>query len=110
MCDTQTPVLIDGELIPVDSCIATLVEGLRWVGTISSCCGHGKGPGYVTLKDGRQLFIMPAIIPWRRVSWRDIWHQFKASIYEALWNFGILKEFQVSYDLAWPRRLVGVRK
>lgn len=42
-----------------DPCIATLVKALNDGGllTVASCCGHGNRPGWVALKDGRQLVI-----------------------------------------------------
>ncbi len=45
--------------IPVDACIAPLVQALNDAGieTTGSCCGHGKGDGSITLGDGRELLI-----------------------------------------------------
>jgi len=45
----------------IDSCIAPIVDALNKanIQTLFSCCGHEKCPGYITLKDGRELFIMP---------------------------------------------------
>jgi hypothetical protein len=42
-----------------DPCLAPLVEALQPIGTIASCCGHGKQPGSVVLADGRELMILP---------------------------------------------------
>ncbi len=44
---------------PIDSCIAVLVEALNRHGllTLSSCCGHGHGPGKIELQDGRILLV-----------------------------------------------------
>lgn len=44
----------------VDACIAPIVKVLNDAGvpTVSSCCGHGKGPGNIALADGRELLIM----------------------------------------------------
>ncbi len=109
MCDTTMRVLIKGEECEVDTCIIDLVLDLQCVGTTSSCCGHGKGPGYITLKDGRHLYIMPTITG-ERVSWRDIWYQLKSMLYEALWQLGFIEEVYTTYNVAWPLRLVGVRK
>lgn len=43
----------------IDSCIADIVEALNKseIWTAGSCCGHGKGPGYISLHDGRHLII-----------------------------------------------------
>lgn len=45
--------------VPVDSCIAPLVDALNRAGihTLDSCCGHGKGPGSIRLMDGRELIV-----------------------------------------------------
>ena len=45
---------------PIDWCIADLVRSLNAHGvrTRSSCCGHGRGPGEVTLEDGYVLVII----------------------------------------------------
>lgn len=47
------------EAIDVDSCIAELVTRLNGIGlyTVASCCGHGKRPGRISLREGRELFI-----------------------------------------------------
>jgi hypothetical protein len=44
---------------PVDRCVAPLVDALNRHGvlTLSSCCGHGKGPGSIRLQDGRELAV-----------------------------------------------------
>ncbi len=44
---------------PVDSCLAPLVAALNRGGilTASSCCGHGREPGFVLLQDGRVLIV-----------------------------------------------------
>ncbi len=46
--------------VSVDSCIATIVQALNDanVATTGSCCGHGSGPGSITLADGRELLVM----------------------------------------------------
>lgn len=43
----------DDEVVPVDECIAPLVQSLndRGVRTFGSCCGHGKGPGFISFED-----------------------------------------------------------
>ncbi len=45
--------------IPVDPCIATIVQALNDadIETVASCCGHGKRPGNIILGDGRELII-----------------------------------------------------
>jgi len=55
-----------------DPCIAPIVKALHesdlpsvaskhnpdGIRTVASCCGHGKRPGWVSLADGRQLFVL----------------------------------------------------
>lgn len=53
----------DGEGVPTvwcDPCIVPLVTALNDGGlaTMASCCGHGKYPGWVMLRDGRSLVLM----------------------------------------------------
>ena len=47
MCKPNTfaYIWLDGELTPIDACIAPLIMQLNQFGikTIQSCCGHGKG-------------------------------------------------------------------
>lgn len=72
---------------PVDRCIAPIVSALNRGGliTVSSCCGHGRGPGRISLADGRELYIAPdrrtaeeleAVLPCmvrrRRQLWPDV--------------------------------------
>lgn len=47
------------KLAKIDSCIAQIVKALEQGGIRmrASCCGHGKGPGSITLEDGRVLLI-----------------------------------------------------
>ena len=48
------PKLVSGRLVvPVDECIAPLVQLLndRGVRTTGCCCGHGKGPGFISFED-----------------------------------------------------------
>ena len=54
MCEWGTT--IDG----IDACIATLIAALNRAGleTVASCCGHGHRPGRISLRDGRELFIL----------------------------------------------------
>lgn len=49
------------KLVAVDACIAPIVRALNAGGvpTVASCCGHGRGPGNITLDDGRELVVMP---------------------------------------------------
>ena len=44
---------------PIDRCIAAIVVALNNGGlyTGGSCCGHGKGPGCISLHDGTVLTI-----------------------------------------------------
>lgn len=62
MCDWGTtdhvrlhrPRPVSGRLVvPVDRCIAPLVQMLNDYGvrTLGSCCGHGKAPGWVSYED-----------------------------------------------------------
>lgn len=43
----------------IDRCIAPIVAALDAAGVymLGSCCGHGNGPGEITLADGRRLFV-----------------------------------------------------
>jgi hypothetical protein len=63
MCDWNNTIAItiDGKVIDVDSCLVPLVKALNELGikTIASCCGHGKQPSNIALKDGRELIIAP---------------------------------------------------
>lgn len=45
--------------VGIDACIYELVKALNTggVATITSCCGHGKGPGSISLADGREMII-----------------------------------------------------
>jgi len=48
------PKLVSGRLVvPVDGCIAPLVQLLNdhGVRTTGCCCGHGKGPGFISFED-----------------------------------------------------------
>lgn len=53
------------QVVPVDACIAPLVRALNNGGilTVASCCGHGNGPGRITLQDGRELAIYGTAVP-----------------------------------------------
>lgn len=43
----------------IDSCIADVVQALNDAGiyTRSSCCGHGRSIGGITLHDGRNIYF-----------------------------------------------------
>jgi len=54
-------VVVPNEVLAgVDEPIRHLVKILNENGyeTVASCCGHGKMPGNIALKDGRELFII----------------------------------------------------
>ena len=70
--------------VPVDSCIAPLVQALNdaRIQTAASCCGHGKGPGNIVLADGRELYVWPSfeasreldeVLPSLIARRRDLW-------------------------------------
>lgn len=46
--------------VPIDHCIAPLVEALQLAGInmLGSCCGHGKSDGEILLADGRILKLV----------------------------------------------------
>lgn len=46
-------------VVPVDACIASIVQALNDAGieTISSCCGHGNAAGEILMADGRSLTV-----------------------------------------------------
>ena len=45
----------------IDRCIAPLVNALNTadIYTASCCCGHGEELGYIWLRDGRALIVLP---------------------------------------------------
>ena len=53
--------LTDGTVRSCDECIQPFVQMLNDFGwqTLNSCCGHGKRPTTVILKDGREIHILP---------------------------------------------------
>jgi len=113
MCDDTLLLLIDGEYHEIDACIYDLVEALQAVGTSGSCCGHSEEPGFIRLKDGRRLVILPPGFLFSSqwgIGWRDLLRRWKARLYEALWNYGIIESYQSSYRVGWPRRLIDVRR
>lgn len=79
MCSDHSGVLIeistaskrgpDGNRRAIDACIAPLVKILNDAGvaTVASCCGHGKRPGNIILRDGRELFIVADFEDGRRL-------------------------------------------
>jgi len=58
MCqnNTYSYLWLEGELKPIDSCIAFLIFQLNLIGikTIGCCCGHGKGYPNVTCISGTE--------------------------------------------------------
>lgn len=76
MCEPQTrqwvPVHVDAscahegrpvyKFMPIDTCIARLVEELDRAGyrMLASCCGHGKDDGNIVFADGHQVTIAEA--------------------------------------------------
>lgn len=57
--DPGTPERNGRDGVWCDPCLAPLVKALNDGGlpTVASCCGHGGRPGFVSLADGRELFI-----------------------------------------------------
>lgn len=53
------------DMVLIDRCITPMVLALNRAGivTISSCCGHGEGPGEIMLADGRKLSIDEVVRP-----------------------------------------------
>ena len=59
----------------VDECIAPIVNALNMAGiyTSSSCCGHGKQCGIISLHDGRLIEIHRTFdAPFRAANWLEI--------------------------------------
>lgn len=54
--------IIGGKPVAVDRCIVQLVIAINSGGaqTVASCCGHGHRPGRISLRDGRELFVLPS--------------------------------------------------
>ena len=46
-------------VMPIDRCIASIVQALQDAGIVMrhSCCGHGDSLGQIELDDGRRLVI-----------------------------------------------------
>ena len=55
----QVSMPINGRVQCIDHCIHRIVAALNagGVGTIASCCGHGKMKGNIVLDDGRTLIV-----------------------------------------------------
>ena len=53
----------------IDPCLKPMIEALNRAGieTVSSCCGHGRRPGNIALKDGRELMVFPDYKTSRRI-------------------------------------------
>ncbi len=59
---TNTKVLKIKEIYRnIDKCIYNLVKTLNASGfeTIASCCGHGQRPARISLRGGKELYILP---------------------------------------------------
>ena len=86
MCETgkTTTILINGESIEIDSCIADIVIALNQGGivTIECCCGHNEYQGTIFLQDGRELEIINTL-----VSEDDSIEDMKEYIEEQGWKF-----------------------
>jgi len=61
---------INGRSRNIDKCIAPIIKTLNEAGieTIACCCGHGRQPGNIILKDGREIFIMPDFKSARKIN------------------------------------------
>ena len=59
MCKEEVTVLIDGQDVQVDACIAPIVAALNDIGmpTVASCCGHGIRTGRIVLRSGVELEV-----------------------------------------------------
>lgn len=55
----QVPMPLCGRRRGIDLCVSDIVAALNAanIETVASCCGHGDGPGVVSLADGRVLRI-----------------------------------------------------
>lgn len=62
-----------GKVQCIDYCIHQIVAALNAGGmrTIASCCGHGKMPGRIDLKDGRILVI------YDKADAQEVWQGFE---------------------------------
>ncbi len=52
-------------LVPIDRCLAPLIEALNAAGfkTANCCCGHGKGPPSIVFHDGTEIRGDQAVDP-----------------------------------------------
>lgn len=43
----------------IDACLVPIIDALNAarIPTVASCCGHGRRPGNIMLKDGRELMV-----------------------------------------------------
>ena len=59
--DPGTPERRGRDGIWCDPCLEPLIRALNAAGvaTAASCCGHGHYPGWVMLRDGRDIVIYP---------------------------------------------------
>ena len=67
MCKWNTTTLVTltvpnrhgNQVVSVDMCIAPIIQAFNDVGleTVASCCGHGKQPGRISLRNGKDIFI-----------------------------------------------------
>jgi hypothetical protein len=50
---------LNGRIRNIDSCIYNMVKMFNDNGykTVACCCGHGKQPPRISLKDGREILI-----------------------------------------------------
>jgi len=55
----QVSMPIKGTVRYIDHCIHPIIAALNAANifTVASCCGHGTGPGIVSLEDGRVLGV-----------------------------------------------------
>ena len=56
---SMVPMPIKGRVRHIDPCIAHIVAALNAAGieTVSSCCGHGRILGSISLSDGTELIL-----------------------------------------------------
>lgn len=61
MCNETVQMPLNGRVYDIDRCVSHIVAALNagGVGTVASCCGHGKQHGNIVLADGRELLIIP---------------------------------------------------
>lgn len=67
--DPGTPERHGRDGVWCDPCLVPLIKALNGAGirTTSSCCGHGRSLGGISLADGRWLVIAPDDEAWRRI-------------------------------------------